>query len=172
MGLNLVIFSQCKNNLQTSFSVRDVNIQISILELIVVKHVIEGIAELIRNLLDLELFTVNLILNIINPEVQFGDVHLSVFKASLSNLETFHECVNFVNKFFFPFLCFLGRDFQLLHVITNGFQLLFNILELTFSQFSSLSRSFEFILLNTQFSGQFIEFLLKDVEQELEAIAS
>merc|ERR1740129_2263919 len=132
---------------------------LTILELIIVKHVVEGIAELIRHLLDLELFTVNLILNIINPEVQFGDVHLSVSKASLSNLESFHKCVNFVNKFFFPFLCFLGRDFQLFHVITNGFQLLFNILELTFSQFSSLSRSFEFILLNTQFSGQFIKFL-------------
>merc|ERR1719400_1133620 len=33
------------------------------------------------------------------------------------------------------------------------------ILPLAFSQFSSLSRSFEFILLNTQFSGQFIKFL-------------
>ena len=42
----------------------------SILELIIVKHVVEGIAELIRHLLNFELFTVNLILNIINPEVK------------------------------------------------------------------------------------------------------
>ena len=41
-----------------------------ILELIIVKHVVEGIAELIRHLLNFELFTVNLILNIINPEVK------------------------------------------------------------------------------------------------------
>ena len=42
----------------------------SIFELIIVEHVVEGIAELIRNLLDLELFPVNLVLNIINPEVK------------------------------------------------------------------------------------------------------
>ena len=41
-----------------------------ILELIIVKHVIEGITELIRNLLDLELFPINLVLNVINPEVK------------------------------------------------------------------------------------------------------
>ena len=44
--------------------------EFSILESIIVKHVIEGIAELIRHLLNFELFTVNLILNIINPEVK------------------------------------------------------------------------------------------------------
>ena len=45
-------------------------LEFSILELIIVKHVIEGIAELIRHLLDFELFTVNLVLNVINPEVK------------------------------------------------------------------------------------------------------
>ena len=35
-----------------------------------IKHVVEGIAELIRHLLNLELFTVNLVLNVINPEVE------------------------------------------------------------------------------------------------------
>merc|ERR1712088_932308 len=69
-----------------------------IFDLIIVKHVVEGIAELIRHLLDLELFPVNLVLNVINPEVQFGDVHLSIFKASLSNLESFQKSVNFVNE--------------------------------------------------------------------------
>ena len=54
------------------------------------------------------------------PEVQFGDVHLSIFKASLSNLEPFQKSVNFVKEFLFPFLCFLGGNFQLFHVITNG----------------------------------------------------
>jgi hypothetical protein len=41
-----------------------------ILELIMIKHIVKGIAELIRHLLNLELFTVNLILNVINPEVE------------------------------------------------------------------------------------------------------
>ena len=46
------------------------NSEFLILELIIVKHVVKGIAELIRHLLNFELFTVNLILNIINPEVK------------------------------------------------------------------------------------------------------
>merc|ERR1712241_1407421 len=135
------------------------NVQIK-LELVILKHIIKGIVKLIRNFLDLELLTVDLILNVINPEVQFGDVHLSVFIASLSNLESLHKCVDFVLEFLFPFLSFLSRNLKLFHVLTNSFQFLFNISEFTLSQFSSLIGSLQFILLNSQFSGQFIKFLL------------
>merc|ERR1712241_88779 len=134
------------------------NVQIK-LKLVILKHIIKGIVELIRNFLDLELLTVDLILNVINPEVQFGDVHLSVFIASLSNLESLHKCVDFVLEFLFPLLSFLSRNLKLFHVLTNSFQFLFNISEFTLSQFSSLVGSLQFILLNTQFSGQFIKFL-------------
>merc|ERR1712241_1173775 len=134
------------------------NVQIK-LELVILKHIIKGIVKLIRNFLDLELLTVDLILNVINPEVQFGDVHLSVFIASLSNLESLHKCVDFVLELLFPLLSFLGRNLKLFHVLTNSFQFLFNIPELIFSQFSSLIGSLQFILLNSQFSGQFIKFL-------------
>merc|ERR1719225_235096 len=134
------------------------NVQIK-LKLVILKHIIKGIVELIRNFLDLELLTVDLILNIINSEVQFGDVHLSVFIASLSNLESLHKCVDFVLELLFPFLSFLSRDLKLFHVLTNSFQFLFNISEFAFSQFSSLIGSLQLILLNSQFPGQFIEFL-------------
>merc|ERR1719150_1418738 len=134
------------------------NVQIK-LKLVILKHIIKGIVELIRNFLDLELLTVDLILNVVNPEVQFGDVHLSVFIASLSNLESLHKCVDFVLELLFPLLSFLGRNLKLFHVLTNGFQFLFNIPELIFSQFSSLIGSLQFILLNSQFPGQFIKFL-------------
>merc|ERR1719326_325219 len=135
------------------------NVQIK-LKLVIFKHIVKGIVKLIRDFLDLELLTVDLILNVINPEVQFGDVHLSVFIASLSNLESLHKCVDFVLEFLFPFLSFLSRNLKLFHVLTNSFQFLFNISEFTFSQFSSLIGSLQFILLNSQFSGQFIKFLL------------
>merc|ERR1719410_850316 len=135
------------------------NVQIK-LKLVILKHIVKGIVKLIRNFLDLELLTVDLILNVINPEVQFGDVHLSVFIASLSNLESLHKCVDFVLEFLFPFLSFLSRNLKLFHVLTNSFQFLFNISEFTFSQFSPLIGSLQFILLNSQFSGQFIKFLL------------
>merc|ERR1712241_975642 len=134
------------------------NVQIK-LKLVILKHIVKGIVKLIGNFLDLELLTVDLILNVINPEVQFGDVHLSVFIASLSNLESLHKCVDFVLELLFPLLSFLGRNLKLFHVLTNSFQFLFNIPELIFSQFSSLIASLQFILLNSQFPGQFIKFL-------------
>merc|ERR1719225_1812759 len=134
------------------------NVQIK-LKLVILKHIIKGIVKLIRDFLDLELLTVDLILNVINPEVQFGDVHLSIFIASLCNLESLHKCVDFVLELLFPLLSFLGRNLKLFHVLTNGFQFLFNIPELIFSQFSSLIGPFQFILLNSQFPGQFIKFL-------------
>jgi hypothetical protein len=37
------------------------------MDLIILKHVVKGFAELIRHLLNFELFTVNLILNVVNP---------------------------------------------------------------------------------------------------------
>merc|ERR1712241_198749 len=134
------------------------NVQIK-LKLVILKHIVKGIVKLIRDFLDLELLTVDLILNVVNPEVQFRDVHLSVFIASLSNLETLHKLVNFVLELLFSFLGFLSRNLKLFHVLTNSFQFLFNISEFAFCQFSSIVGSLQFILLNTQFPGQFIEFL-------------
>merc|ERR1712241_1226827 len=120
------------------------NVQIK-LKLVILKHIVKGVVKLIRDFLDLELLTVDLILNVINPEVQFGDVHLSVFIASLSNLESLHKCVDFVLELLFPLLGFLSRNLELFQVLTNSFQFLFNIPELIFSQFSSLIGSLQFI---------------------------
>merc|ERR1719500_2086192 len=98
--------------------------------LVVIKHVIESVIEFIRHLLDLELLTVDLIFNVVNPVVELGDVHLSVFIASLSNLESVHKLVNFVLELLFTFLGLLSGDLKLLHVLTNSFQFLFNIPQL------------------------------------------
>ena len=42
------------------------NVQI-MLKLVIIKHIIECLIELIRNFLDLELLTIDLIFNVINP---------------------------------------------------------------------------------------------------------
>merc|ERR1712168_287613 len=127
--------------------------------LVVVKHVIESVIELIGHLLDLELLTVDLIFNVINSVVELGDVHLSVFITSLSMFESVHKLVNFVLELFFAFLCLLSRDLKLLHVLTNSLQFLFNIPQFTLSQLSTLICPLKLILLYSQFSGQFIKFL-------------
>ena len=54
--------------------------------LIVGEHVIKSITELISNLLDLELLPVDLVLDVVNPLVELGDVHLAVLEPALSEL--------------------------------------------------------------------------------------
>ena len=50
------------------------------------QHVIKSVSKLISNLLDLKFLSVNLILYVVNPLVELGDVHLSVLEPSLSEL--------------------------------------------------------------------------------------
>merc|ERR1711909_225428 len=128
--------------------------------LVVGQHVIEGVVKLISNLFDLELLSIDLILNIINSVVQFSNVALSVFITSFSNLESFHKIKNFVLQFFLAFSSFFSRDFELFHVFTNGFEFGLNILKFSFSKFSSLECSLAFIFLYSKLSSDFIKFLL------------
>ena len=98
--------------------------------------------------LDLEFFSVDFIFNIVNSVVQFGDVHFTVFISGFSSLQSFHQLVDLVLQFFFSFSGLFGRDFELLHVFTNGFEFLFNILQLGFGQFGSFGGSLAFIFLD------------------------
>merc|ERR1719427_469482 len=118
------------------------------MKLVVSKHVIEGVVKFIRNLLALQLLPVDLILNVVNPVVELGDVHLAVFIASLSLLQ--------------PLLTLgglLSRDLKLLHVFTNSLQLVLDILELALSQFGALGGSLALILLDAQLPGQLVQLL-------------
>merc|ERR1719170_50813 len=123
----------------------------SCISLVVVEHVIESIIELIGHLLDLQFLTVDLILNVVNPVVELGDVHLSIFIASLSMLEPFHKLVNFVLELLLTFLSLLSRNLKLLHVFTNSFQFLLDISKLALSQLSTFIGSLQLLFLNTQF---------------------
>merc|ERR1712241_1015437 len=127
--------------------------------LVVGQHVIECVVKFVSDLLDLELLSVDLILNVINSVVQFCDISLSVFITSFSNLESVHKVKNFVFQFFLAFGSLFSRDLELLHVFTNGFELGLDILKFSFSKFSSLSCSLAFILLYSKLSGDFIELL-------------
>ena len=54
--------------------------------LIMSKHIVEGVSQFISDLLDLQLLSVDLVLDVVNPLVQLGDVHLSVLEPPLSQL--------------------------------------------------------------------------------------
>ena len=66
------------------------------------KHVIKGISKLVSNLLDLQLLSVDLILNIINSLVQLGDVHLPVLKSSFCIFEFILDTKDLFFQLFFP----------------------------------------------------------------------
>ena len=64
--------------------------------LIMSKHIVKGVSQLISNLLNLELLSVDFIFNVINSVVQLGNVALSIFITSFCNLESLHKIKNFV----------------------------------------------------------------------------
>jgi len=64
--------------------------------LIIGQHIVKGVVELIRNLLDLKFFSVDFVFNVINSVVQLGNVALSIFITSFCNLESLHKIKNFV----------------------------------------------------------------------------
>merc|ERR1711892_730855 len=127
--------------------------------LIVSNHIIKSLSKLISNLLDLQLLSINFILNIINSLVKFGDVHLSIFKSTFSGFELVLNAQDFVFKFLFSFHSLLSRHLQLLHVISNHLKFFLNSLQFIFSKFSSFNGSFQFLFLDSELSAQFIKFL-------------
>merc|ERR1719245_2942384 len=54
----------------------------------------------------------------------------------------------------------LGRDLELLHVLTDSFQFLLDILEFSLCQLSTLCGPLALVLLDTQLPGQLIQLLL------------
>ena len=56
------------------------------LELVVLEHVIKGLAQLVGHLLDLQLLSEDLVLDVVDPLVQLGDVHLTVLGTGISDL--------------------------------------------------------------------------------------
>merc|ERR1711862_206602 len=109
------------------------------LSLVVGKHVVKGVVELIRNLLDLQLFPVDLIFNVVNPVVELGDVHLAVLIASLSLLQPLKQLVDLVFQLLLTLGGLFSRDLQLLHVLAHSLQFLFHIHELALCQLSAFS---------------------------------
>merc|ERR1719150_884848 len=128
--------------------------------LVVGEHVIKCVIELIRTLLDLQLLPVDLILNVINPLVQLGDVHLSILKSGLSDLELVLQGQDLLHQLLLSLQGLLSRLLKLLHVLTNSLQFLLNALEILLSQLSPLKTPLELTLLDSQLSAEFIKLLL------------
>merc|ERR1719225_831288 len=117
--------------------------------LVVSKHVIKGISELISNLLDLELFPVDLILDVVNPLVKLGDVHLTVLEPALSHFVLTLDAQNFVLKFLLPFHSLLCGLLELLHVLSDHLELLLDSFQVLFSQLCSVNCPPELLLLDS-----------------------
>merc|ERR1711992_199465 len=66
--------------------------------LVVGDHVIEGVIELVGTLLDLQLLPVDLVLDVVDPLVQLGDVHLAVLEPGLSDLVLALQVVDLLNQ--------------------------------------------------------------------------
>merc|ERR1712217_436716 len=132
----------------------------NVLNLVVSKHVIEGVAELISNLLALQLLPVDLVLNVVNPVVKLSNVHLAILIAGLSLLQPVKKLVDLVLQLLLTLGGLLGRDLKLLHVLANGLKLLLNILKFALGQLSPVGGPLTLVLLDAQLPGKLIELLL------------
>ena len=66
------------------------------------EHVVEGVAQVISTLLDLQLLPVDLVLDVVNPLVELGDVHLAVLEPALSELVLALDAEDLVLQFLLP----------------------------------------------------------------------
>merc|ERR1711867_66396 len=128
--------------------------------LVVGNHVIEGVVQFIGALLDLQLLSVDFILNVINPLVKLGDVHLSVLKSGLCGLVLVLKRKDLLNQLLFPLKSLFSRFLKLFHVLTNSLELLLDSLEVLLSKFCSFKAPLELSFLNTELPAKFIKFLL------------
>merc|ERR1712212_1108469 len=128
--------------------------------LVVGDHVIEGVVELVRTLLDLQLLPVDLVLDVIDPLVQLGDVHLTVLKPGLSDLVLALQVVDLLNQLLLPLQGLLSRGLKLLHVLTNSLKLLLDVLQVLLGQLSPLDGPLQLSLLDTQLPAQLVQLLL------------
>merc|ERR1712223_329015 len=125
--------------------------------LVVGEHVIKCVIELIRTLLGLQLLPVDLILNVINPLVQLGDVHLSILKSGFSDLELVLQGQDLLHQLLLSLQGLLSRLLQLLHVLTNSLQFFLNSLQVLLSQLSPLKTPLELTLLDSQLPAELIK---------------
>merc|ERR1712001_821354 len=128
--------------------------------LVVGDHVIEGVVQLVGTLLDLQLLPVDLILDVIDPLVQLGDVHLAVLEPSLSDLVLALQVVDLLNQLLLPLQSLLGGGLKLLHVLTDSLELLFDVLQVLLSQLSPLDGSLQLSLLHAKLPAQLVQLLL------------
>merc|ERR1711935_1280917 len=129
-------------------------------DLVVGEHIIKSISKLIRTLLDLQLLPVDLILDVVNPLVQLGDVHLSILKPGLSGLVLALKVVYLFNELLLPLQGLFSRLFKLLHVVSNCLKLFLNALQILLSKLSPLNSPLELSFLDSELPAQLIQLLL------------
>ena len=128
--------------------------------LVVGDHVVEGVVQLVGTLLDLQLLPVDLVLDVVDPLVELGDVHLAVLEPGLSGLVLALQVVDLLNQLLLPLQGLLGGLLQLLHVVADSLELLLDALELGLGHLGPLHGPLELSLLHAQLPAQLVQLLL------------
>merc|ERR1711971_1073713 len=128
--------------------------------LVVGDHVVEGVVEFVRTLLDLQLLTVDLVLDVADPLVELGDVHLAVLKPGLSHLVLALQVVDLLNQLLLPLQSLLSGGLKLLHVLADSLKLLLDVLQVLLSELSPLDGPLQLSFLHSQLPAQLVQLLL------------
>merc|ERR1711971_1452657 len=128
--------------------------------LVVGDHVVEGVVKLVRTLLDLQLLTVDLVLDVVDPLVELGDVHLAVLKPGLSHLVLALQVVDLLNQLLLPLQSLLSGGLKLLHVLADSLKLLLDVLQVLLSELSPPDGPLQLSFLPSQLPAQLVQLLL------------
>merc|ERR1719270_3013154 len=82
---------------------------------------------------------------VINSEMKFADVHLSIFRTSFSLLQSDVNLLDLLLIFFFSLSCLFFRHFELLLILSNSLKFILNNNNSSLSILDSLISSLEFI---------------------------
>merc|ERR1719150_3479994 len=88
--------------------------------LVLVQHLVEGVVKLAGDRVDLQLLPDDLVLQLVDPKVELGDVHLSVLGAGIGLLQPDVQLLDLVLVLLLPPPGLLLRDLQLLLVLADG----------------------------------------------------
>merc|ERR1711964_829352 len=126
--------------------------------LVVGDHVVEGVVQLVGTLLDLQLLPVDLVLDVVDPLVELGDVHLAVLKPGLSGLVLALQVVDLLNQLLLPSRAFsadFSSCFMLSPTVSNSSSMPFSLASassaLSTALLSSASWTPSFLLSSSSF---------------------
>merc|ERR1711874_120460 len=124
--------------------------------LVFAEHFIESVIKLRGDSVDLHLLSDNFILKVVNSQMKFADVHLSILRSGLRLFQTNVDLLDLLLVFLFSLPGLLLGNLKLLLILANSLELIFNNHDFGLSTLDSLLCTLELVLPHSQGASQVV----------------